>query len=138
MAYDNDNIFAKILRSELDCIKVYEDEFCLSFMDIMPQAEGHALVIPKELAVTLLDLSNDAACHCIKTVKRVTRAVMQALDVSAATVLQLNGSDAGQTVPHLHFHIIPGSILEASPHARQMKEAAQLQAVADRIIACLD
>jgi histidine triad (HIT) family protein len=137
MAYDEDNIFAKILRGEFTCIKIYEDDLCLSIMDVMPQTEGHILVIPKESAVMLLDLSDDSAAHCIKTVKRLAPAVMKATGKDGITILQLNGEKAGQSVPHIHFHLIPGSILEAKGHAREIVALEQLQPVADRIIACL-
>lgn len=134
MSYDDNNIFAKILRGEFDCVKVYEDENVLSFMDVMPQVEGHTLVVPKEPAETLLELSDAAAADCIRAVKKIMAAVVQAMDVSGATLLQLNGAEVGQTVPHIHFHIIPGSILGAKGHAREMVDPATLQPLADRII----
>ena len=95
MSYDNNNIFAKILRGEMSCLKVYEDEHTLAFMDIMPQADGHTLVIPKEAAETLLDLSDDAAAATIKTVKKVAKAVKQAMDAEGVSLVQFNGAAAG-------------------------------------------
>ncbi|BEU02889.1 hydrolase [Agarivorans sp. OAG1] len=137
MSYDNNNIFAKILRGEMSCLKVYEDEHTLAFMDIMPQADGHTLVIPKEAAETLLDLSDDAAAATIKTVKKVANAVKQAMDAEGVSLVQFNGAAAGQTVPHIHFHIIPGSLAEARSHARNMVDNESLQPFADKISALL-
>ena len=137
MSYDNDNIFAKIIRGEFGCIKVYEDEMTIAFMDIMPQSDGHTLVVAKEAAETLTDLSDEAAAACIKTVKKIVVAVKEAMGVSAATVMQLNGAGAGQTVPHIHFHVIPGSILGAKSHAREMGDQDKLKGFAEKIIAAL-
>jgi len=138
VSYDNENIFAKIVRGEFGCIKVYEDEKTIAFMDIMPQADGHTLVIAKESAETLPELSDEGAAACIQTVKKIINAVKIAMNVSAATVLQLNGSEAGQTVPHIHFHVIPGSILGAKSHAREMADQEVLKGFAEKIIAALD
>ncbi len=137
MSYDNENIFAKIIRGEFGCVKVYEDEKTLAFMDIMPQADGHTLVIAKESAETLTDLSDEGAAACIQTVKKIVEAVKVAMGVSAATVMQLNGPGAGQTVPHIHFHVIPGSILGAKTHAREMEDQEKLKGFAEKIIAAL-
>jgi len=137
MSYDDQNIFAKILRGELDCVKVYEDESTLAFMDIMPQTDGHTLVLPKEAAENLLNLSDDGAAACIKTVKKVAEGVKEAMGAAGITVLQLNGAEAGQTVPHIHFHILPGSILTAKPHAREMADPDQLKEIGAKIAACI-
>jgi len=137
VSYDNENIFAKIIRGEFGCVKVYEDEKTLAFMDIMPQADGHTLIIAKESAETLTDLSDEGAAACIQTVKKIVEAVKVAMGVSAATVMQLNGPGAGQTVPHIHFHVIPGSILGAKTHAREMEDQEKLKGFADKIIAAL-
>lgn len=131
--YDPENIFAKILRKELPCISVYEDETTLAFMDIMPQAEGHTLVIPKEAAVDLHQLSNTACADLIIKVRMVAGAVKRALRAEGITIGQLNGAAAGQTVPHIHFHIIPGSIIGAREHAAVIAEQADLEKVAKRI-----
>lgn len=138
MAYDSNNIFAKILRGELPCIKVYEDDETLAFMDIMPQADGHVLIVPKEAAVTLLDLSEKGAMAAIRTTRRIAIAVKKALNVEGLHVAQLNGAAAGQTVPHIHFHVIPhaaGSVLRM--HAVEPAAEADLKAMAERIKACL-
>lgn len=131
--YDNQNIFAKILREEIPCIKVYEDENTLAFMDIMPQANGHTLVIPKTPAITLLDLPEDAASDLIVKVQRVATAVKKAMSAEGITIFQLNGEAAGQTVPHIHFHVLPGSIQGARQHASVSAEQSDLQDTAEKI-----
>ena len=100
MAYDDQNIFARILREELPAIKVYEDEQVLAFMDIMPQADGHTLVIPKSPAVTLLDLDPQVAAYTIQVVQKVAKAMEKALGLDGIVLMQLSGAAAGQTVPH--------------------------------------
>jgi len=133
MSYDQHNIFAKILRSELPCIKVYEDETTLAFMDIMPQADGHTLVIPKQPAEDLLSLSDEAAADLIVKVRKIAEAVKHALNADGISIFQLNGSAAGQTVPHVHFHILPGSILLARQHATVSAEPGHLAEIAKKI-----
>lgn len=138
MSYDPNNIFAKILRGEAPAIRVYEDAQTLAFMDIMPEAEGHVLVVPKEAAETLLDLSEGSARAAIVTTRRVAIAVRQALGASAVRVAQFSGADAGQTVPHCHFHIVPhvpGAV--RSSHATRMANPADLEVIAEKIRAAL-
>ena len=138
MAYDTNNIFAKILRGEIPCIKLFEDEHTLAFMDIMPQAEGHALVIPKEAATTLFELSDAAAAACMATVRRIGNAQKKGLGAQGIVLMQLNGEAAGQTVPHFHIHVIPGSIADLrQPHAAVMADMAHLKTVAARIIGAI-
>ncbi|KHF77800.1 Bis(5'-nucleosyl)-tetraphosphatase [Acinetobacter sp. neg1] len=137
MAYDDQNIFARILRGELPAIKIYEDDQVLAFMDIMPQADGHALVIPKTAAVTLLDLPADAAAYTIQIVQKVAQAMEKALDVKGIVLMQLSGAAAGQTVPHVHFHLIPSSIHELGHHAAQMGDQEKIKAFAEKIKAAL-
>lgn len=120
MAYNDQNIFAKILRGEIPAIKVYEDERVLAFMDIMPQADGHTLVIPKAQAVTLLDLTAEDAAYTIQIVQKVARAIEKALDAQGIVLMQLSGEAAGQTVPHIHFHLIPSSVHKLGRHAAEM------------------
>lgn len=134
MAYDSQNIFARILRGELPCIPVYEDALTLAFMDIMPQANGHTLVIPKEAAETIFDLSPEALTATMLTAQKVARAVQTALDAPGIVLAQINGKAAGQTVPHLHVHIIPRHGGEAlRPHAGAMEAPERLQGFAERI-----
>ena len=137
MAYDDQNIFARILRDELPAIKVYEDDQVLAFMDIMPQAEGHTLVIPKSPAVTLLDLDPQAAAYTIQIVQKVAKAIEKALDAKGIVLMQLSGTSAGQTVPHVHFHLIPSSVHELGKHAAKMGDQTQIQALAEKIKAAL-
>ncbi len=137
MAYDDQNIFARILRGELPAIKIYEDEQVLAFMDIMPQADGHALVIPKTPAVTLLDLPADVAAYTIQIVQKIARAIETALDAKGIVLMQLSGEAAGQTVPHVHFHLIPSSIHQLGRHAAQIGDQAKIQALAEKIKAAL-
>ena len=137
MSYDDQNIFARILRGELPAIKVYEDDQTLAFMDIMPQAEGHTLVIPKSPAVTLLDLSPEAAAYTMQIVQKIAKAMETALDAKGIVLMQLSGAAAGQTVPHVHFHLIPSSIHELGRHAAQMGDQEKIAALAEKIKAAL-
>lgn len=105
--YDPDNIFGKILRGEIPCHKVYEDEHSLAFMDVMPQGEGHTLVIPKTPSRGLLDAEPQTLAALIATVQRVGRAVKAAFDADGLTLFQYNEPAGGQTVFHLHFHLVP-------------------------------
>lgn len=133
MNYDDQNIFAKILRGEIPCTKVYEDDKTLAFMDIMPQADGHTLVIPKEPAITLMDLSPESAAYTINIVQKVAKAIQTALGAEGIVLMQLNGSKAGQTVPHIHFHLIPSSIHELGKHAAQMGDMDKIKQLAEKI-----
>ncbi|MGH8786063.1 MAG: HIT family protein [Cupriavidus necator] len=136
--YNPTNIFAKILRGELPCIKVYEDDDTIAFMDIMPQADGHTLVVPKEAAVNLFDLSEQGAQAAIVATQRVARAVRTAFAPDGISIGQFNGAAAGQTVPHVHFHIVPRYADSAlRGHAREMQDPEQLKGHAERIIAAL-
>jgi histidine triad (HIT) family protein len=138
MAYDSNNIFAKILRGEAPCIKLYEDDLTLAFMDIMPQADGHVLVISKEAAETLLDLSEDGARACVVTTRRIAIAVKKALAAEGIFIAQMNGAAAGQTVPHIHFHVIPrtaGAVVRM--HGVERADDAGLNAFAAKIRAAL-
>jgi len=142
MAYDPNNIFAKILRGEIPCHKVYEDDAHLSFMDLFPQDEGHFLVIPKVPAVTFLELDEDVAANLMRTVHRLARAAEKALQVPGVMLMQLNGEAAGQTVPHIHFHIIPrqgGGLTGLGRHGPGGGRAddAKLAALAQRIAAAI-
>lgn len=141
MKYDENNVFAKILRGEAPCFKLYEDEYTLAFLDIMPQLDGHTLVIPKEPAVTIYDLSDQAALACIRTVKLIGRALENAMDFNGSTVFQHNGEKAGQSVPHFHFHLWPGSIFDIGiikGHASELADPVSLERIASKIRACID
>jgi histidine triad (HIT) family protein len=138
MTYDPNNIFAKILRGDIPAHKVYEDAHTLAFMDIMPQADGHTLVIPKEGAANILDLSPDMAGRLIQTTQKIARAVKSAMNAPGVMLVQLNGAEAGQTVFHIHFHVIPRwSGLDLKFHARGMADPAILKSHAEKIKAAL-
>ena len=139
MAYDHDNIFAKILRGEASAHVVLDDEHCLGFMDLMPQSPGHTLIIPKEAAGNLFDLSSDGLTRVIATTRRVAVAVKAAFQPAGIMILQLNGRDAGQTVFHIHFHVIPRYSGEGlTLHARSMADAGELATNAAKIRAQLE
>jgi histidine triad (HIT) family protein len=106
-AYDTNNIFAKILRGEIPSHRVYEDEATVAFMDVMPQAEGHVLVLPKAASRNLLDADAATLAPLIAAVQRIARAVKQAFAADGVTINQFNEAPAGQSVFHLHFHVIP-------------------------------
>jgi histidine triad (HIT) family protein len=138
MAYDQNNVFAKILRGDVPSHRVYEDELTLAFMDVMPQAEGHTLVIPKAEAESIFDVPPDALAATILTTQRVARAVKTAFAAPGVLIAQLNGRGAGQTVFHLHFHVIPRYAgIDLKLHARDMADPATLAAHAERIRAAL-
>ncbi|MCV9923295.1 HIT family protein [Acinetobacter baumannii] len=137
MAYDDQNIFAKILRGELPAIKLYEDDQVLAFMDIMPQADGHALVIPKTPAVTLLDLPPEAAAYTIQIVQKIAKAMETTLNLDGIVLMQLSGAAAGQTVPHVHFHLIPTNVHQLGKHAAQLGDQDKIKALAEKIKAAL-
>ncbi len=134
MPYDPNNVFAKILRGELPSVKVYEDAFTLALMDIMPSTEGHTLVITKEPAETIFDLSADGAAAVIKTTKNVAAAVKKSMGCPGVMLLQLNGAASGQSIAHLHFHILPRTHgLDLAIHGRKMVDAKTLEPIAARI-----
>ena len=135
--YDPENIFAKILRGEIPCVKVHEDEETLCFMDIFPRSEGHCLVIPKTPCRNLLDATPEQLAACMKTVNRVANAAKSAFNADGITLLQFSEAAGGQEVFHLHFHIHPrheGVPLRAPG---QQGDMAAIQANAEAIRAAL-
>ncbi|HTQ81675.1 MAG TPA: HIT family protein [Pseudolabrys sp.] len=106
-AYDPNNIFAKILRGELPCHKVYEDDKAFAFLDIMPRAPGHTLVLPKAAARNILDVGADDFAHVAKVAQKIARAAMTAFAADGITIQQFNEGPGGQVVFHLHMHVIP-------------------------------
>ena len=137
-AYDPSNIFARILRGELPCHKLYEDEATFAFMDIMPRGDGHCLVIPKQAARNILDVDADSLAAVAATTQRLARAVVKAFEADGVTVQQFNEAAGGQVVFHLHVHIIPrfdGVALK--PPASQMEKPEVLAANAEKIRAAL-
>jgi histidine triad (HIT) family protein len=138
MAYDPNNVFARILRGEIPKFAIFEDDLTLSFLDIMPATEGHTLVIPKEAAETIFDLSPVAAAATIKTTQKVAAAVKKAFAAPGIMLVQLNGAAAGQSIPHLHFHILPRAEgLDMKLHGRAMADAKTLGPIAEKIRAAL-
>lgn len=139
--YDPDNIFAKILRGEIPSVKVWEDDDVLAFMDVFPQSEGHVLLISKtSTARTLLEIEPEALARLTEATRRTARAVEKALRPDGFQIMQLNGDAGGQTVFHLHFHIIPrwsDRAMKGHGHA-PMADAGTLRALADRIAAALE
>lgn len=137
--YDPDNIFAKILRGELPCVKVYEDDAVLAFMDIFPQAPGHVLVVPKEAARNALDMTDDGLAAAMLRVKRIGNAVKAALAPDGIIITQFNGAPAGQTVFHVHFHIIPRTEgVALGHHGGGQADMAEITAQAKKIATFLD
>ena len=136
--YDANNVFARILRGELPKVAVYEDDLTLALMDIMPSVEGHTLVITKEPAEGILDLSPDGAAALIRTTQKVAKAVKEALAAPGVMLVQLNGEAAGQSIPHIHFHVVPRREgLDLKLHGRSMVGPDKLEPVAARIRAAL-
>jgi histidine triad (HIT) family protein len=139
MAYDTGNVFARILRGEIPAHTVHEDAHTLAFMDVMPQADGHTLVIPKAAAENILEVPPEALAATILTTQRVARAVQRAFDAPGILIAQLNGSAAGQSVFHLHFHVVPRHAgLDLRFHARDMADPKILAEHAARVRAALD
>ena len=139
MPYDHDNIFAKILRGEMPAFSVYESEHCLAFLDVMPQSDGHTLVLPKEPAENLFELSEEAASQLLVAVRKVAFGVRDAFAPDGIRLMQLNGEAAGQTVFHLHMHIVPCyAHAEPRAHGQQMADSAVLEEHAAKIRAALN
>jgi len=137
--YDPDNIFAKIVRGDIPAARIYEDDKTLAFMDAFPQTRGHCLVIHKiARARNLLDIELDALNEVMATVQRVARALRLALAPDGVIITQFNGAPSGQTVFHLHVHIIPRwTGAPMGRHGEGMADAAELRDLAGQIAACL-
>jgi histidine triad (HIT) family protein len=137
-SYDPNNIFAKILRGDLPAYKVYEDDKAFAFLDIMPRAPGHTLVIPKARARNILDIEPDDLAHLIKTTQTIARAAVTAFSADGITIQQFNEPAGGQVVFHLHIHIIPRKIgIALKPPASFKEEAAALSEHALKLAAAL-
>ena len=132
--YDSNNIFGKILRGEIPAHKVYEDDDTLAFMDVMPQAEGHVLVIPKAASRNLLDADPAVLGRLIGVVQKVAVAAKTAFEADGVTVMQFNEAPAGQSVFHLHFHILPRHEgIALKPHSGTMEDGGVLAANAEKL-----
>lgn len=140
-AYDPDNIFAKVLRGDIPSVRVWEDDDVLVFMDVFPQSEGHVLIISKtSQARNLLEIEPDALAKVVAATQRTARAIERALKPDGFSIFQYNGEAGGQTVFHLHFHIVPrwaGRAMKGHGHA-PMATPETLRPLADRIAAALD
>ena len=137
-AYDDNNIFAKILKGEIPSYRVYEDEHTVAFMDVMPQSPGHTLVVPKAPYRNIFDADPAALQQAITVVQKIAVAVREAFDADGVYIAQFNEPPAGQTVFHLHFHVIPrieGVALK--PHSGKMEDGAVLAENARKIIEAL-
>jgi len=137
-AYDPQNIFAKILRGELPCYKVYEDEHTLAFLDIMPRSPGHVLVIPKAPARNILDIAPDDYARVARTAHKIAGAARKAFNADGITVQQFNEQAGGQVVFHLHMHVMPRTSGVALLPPMSHKETPQvLEDHATRLIAAI-
>lgn len=137
-AYDPNNIFAKIIANQIPCEKLYEDQNVIAFMDIMPQAEGHCLVVPKAPSRNLLDADPELFGTLFKHVQRIATATKNAMRADGITIMQFNEPAAGQTVFHLHIHILPRyDGVPLTPHTGQMGDMATIKANAEKIRAAL-
>ena len=133
MAYDPDNVFAKVLRGEIPSHKIYEDEDTLAFLDIMPRAEGHALVVTKTPARDLYDISPEALAKVMAVVKMLAPKIRDAVGADGVLIAQYNGAAAGQTVFHLHVHIVPRKEgVELKPHSGEWNQT-KLAVTAEKI-----
>ena len=136
--YDDQNVFAKILRGEMPCFKLYEDADTLAFMDIMPRSDGHCLVIPKQPARNIFDVDVDSMAAVMRTVQKLSHAVMKAFAADGVTIQQFNESAGGQVVFHLHVHVLPRHAgVSLRPHTGQMADRAVLEENAQKIRAAL-
>jgi histidine triad (HIT) family protein len=136
--YDPTNIFAKILRGEAPCVKVYEDDVALAFMDVMPRADGHTLVIPKVPARALFDIHPADLARFMPAVQKVARAVMTGMKAEGLSVQQFNETAGGQQVFHLHFHLLPRwTGVALRPPGGPFQSAEALRPQAEKIIAAL-
>ncbi len=137
-AYDDNNIFAKILRGEIPSFKVYEDDRTFAFLDIMPRATGHTLVIPKVRATGLIDIGYDDLAYLMSVVQKISPKITEALGADGFMIQQFNGAGAGQTVFHLHIHIIPRREGESlKPHGTTMEDKDVLAGTAKIVAAAL-
>ena len=137
-AYDPNNIFAKILRDEFPCHKVYEDEHVLAFLDIMPRAPGHTLVIPKAPARNVIDISPDAFANVARGAHKIAAAAMKAFHADGITIQQFNEAAGGQVVFHLHMHVMPRhNGIALLPPASHREDVQVLEDNATKLIAAL-
>jgi histidine triad (HIT) family protein len=137
-AYDPNNIFAKILRGEFPCHKVYEDEHVLAFLDIMPRSPGHTLVIPKAPARNIIDIKVEDYLHVARATHKIAAAAKQAFNADGLTIQQFNEASGGQVVFHLHVHVMPRHDgIALLPPASRREDTKLLEDHAAKLIAAL-
>ncbi|CAI9401279.1 hypothetical protein ANOBCDAF_00664 [Pleomorphomonas sp. T1.2MG-36] len=137
-AYDADNIFAKILSGDIPSHKVYEDDDTLAFMDVMPQSDGHTLILPKTPSRNILDVDPEVLAKVIKVTQKIAKAAVKAFEADGAVVMQYNEAPAGQTVFHLHFHVVPRYLgVPLRPHTGKMADGSLLAGQAEKLKAAL-
>ncbi len=138
-SYDPNNIFAKILRGELPCYKVYEDDKVLAFLDIMPRSPGHTLVLPKAPARNILYIGGEDLAHVMTTAQRVAKAAMKAFSADGITIQQFNEGAGGQVVFHLHVHVIPRKVgVTMNPPASEKEKPDVLAEHAKKLAAAIE
>jgi len=138
--YDAQNIFAQIIRGEAPCYKLYEDDDVLAFLDLFPQSFGHTLVIPKRSAAcNILDVDSEALCQVMRVVQQLTRTIVAELAPDGVQIAQFNGAPAGQTVFHIHMHIVPRYAGQGmAVHAAQKADPAELERLQARLRARIE
>lgn len=139
LTYDQNNIFAKIIKNEFEAVKIFENNDNLVIMDIMPQSKGHSLVIPKYPARNIFDVTSEALQETILLVQKIAQASIQAFKADGVAIMQYNESAAGQTVFHLHFHIVPKyKNKNLIPHAQIKADIKELKNQANALAHCLN
>lgn len=137
-AYSHDNIFAKIIRGEIPSHKIYEDDDAFAFMDVMPQGKGHCLVIPKQGSRNIFDADAQVLAKLVTATQKIAIAVKKAFDADGVTIMQFNEPAAGQTVFHLHFHVIPRfEGIALTGHSGKMEDQDILSENCKKIVASL-
>lgn len=137
-SYDQNNVFAKILRGEIPSHRVYEDEHTIAFMDVMPQSNGHTLIVPKQASRNLLDADPAVLSRTVLVVQRIAKAALAAFSADGISVIQYNEQAGGQSVFHLHFHVIPRYAgVGMRPHSGTMESPDVLLANAAKLKAAL-
>jgi len=136
--YDNDNIFAKILRGDMPCFKVYEDDHVLAFMDIMPRGEGHSLVIPKAPCRNMLDATPETIAHVHQTAQKIAHAALKVFNADGITIQQFNEDAGGQEVYHYHVHVIPRHEGKRMGPAGVMGDMEAIKANGERLAGALE
>ena len=138
--YDPQNIFAQIIRGDMPCYKLYEDDDVLAFLDVFPQSSGHTLVVSKKAAArNILDIDADNLCKVMRVVQQLTGVLVEELQPEGVQVAQFNGAPAGQTLFHLHMHIVPRYAGQGlGMHASSKADPAELEQLQARLVKCIN